>query len=47
MSNRDEPAIILDYLDIDEKVNVLKIWYMDWKIYDAIPNKVRIYDLHF
>jgi hypothetical protein len=47
MKHRDDSTIIHEYFDIDKKVNVMKIWYMDWKIYDAIPNKVRIYDLKF
>lgn len=35
----------LTYMFDNEELNVMKIWYMDWKIYDAIPKKVEIYSV--
>ena len=35
----------MSYFSIDEKLNIMKVWYMDWDIYDAIPEKGELFDL--
>jgi hypothetical protein len=45
MQKQNDPKIIQEYFKIDEKMNVMRIWYMDWNFYKSILEKAKIYNI--